>query len=183
MKDDKTEDAKKLIQPASDTDIVFEVLHSLRIDEEEFRYCVISDVPKSKSRPYMTSGGRVYSKANTRSDEQLTGFYLRRLFPEPWKGNIGIGCVFFRPNLRRIDTDNMLKHVFDSANGIIWDDDSQVTAEIARKEYDAANPRTLIVVGHDFRSSFVTRSKRSTQTTYSRKRREKKVGAVERLSR
>lgn len=106
--------------------------------------------PESKGRPRFRRDGRVYKADKDHQAERLTAWHLKRSFNEPWKGNIAIGCIFYRPNRQRIDTDNMLKHVLDCATGICWDDDSQVTAVLGITHLDPDRPRTLMMFGsHD----------------------------------
>lgn len=109
----------------------------------------IPGAPPSKARPRFTRTGRTYSTKEDRAAELRTATYLRRHLGAagPATGNMALGCVFYRPNMQRIDTDNMLKHVCDAANGVLWVDDSQVTAVLGITEYDADNPRTIIVAG------------------------------------
>lgn len=121
----------------------------------EMRFAVIPGEPPSKSRPRFTRTGKPYRTKEDVDAERRTAWHLRRLFPEPWAGNIALGCVFFRPNKQRIDVDNMLKHVCDAANKIAWLDDSQVTAVYGVAELDTENPRTILVFARH--SSSLTR--------------------------
>lgn len=117
-------------------------------DDEELAYISIPGPPPSKARARFSRSGRVYSDPKMVTAETATAWRLKSLRPVgPFTGNVALGCVFFRPNSLRIDTDNMLKHICDAANGILWVDDSQVTAVMATTEMDVENPRTLIVVG------------------------------------
>lgn len=119
-------------------------------DEEEILITTISGPPASKSRPRFGKGGRVYSTAEMKAAEERTAWLLRKARGAergPMTGNVALGCLFFRPNSQRIDTDNLLKHVCDAANGVLWVDDSQVTAVFGTIELDAENPRTVVVVG------------------------------------
>jgi Holliday junction resolvase RusA-like endonuclease len=100
--------------------------------------------PDSKARPRLGKG-RVYSPSA--KAETALAWEMRTVFPEKLVGNIGVACVFFRSNRQRIDADNMLKHVMDAATGVIWKDDSQVTAQAGFVEYDPAAPRTIIAIG------------------------------------
>jgi Holliday junction resolvase RusA-like endonuclease len=106
---------------------------------------VIDGEPASKSRPRFTKKGKPYRTKEDVDAELRTASHLKRIFDQPWTGNIALGCVFFRPNKQRIDVDNMLKHVCDAANGIAWLDDSQVTAIYGVAELDVASPRTIIM--------------------------------------
>lgn len=117
-------------------------------EDERLQYVVIPGPPVSKSRPRFGKGGRVYHAGDNRNAEIRTATFLRNGCRQQFTGNVALGCVFFRPDSQRIDTDNLLKHVCDAANGVLWKDDSQVTAIMGVIELDAENPRTLVVVGH-----------------------------------
>lgn len=112
---------------------------------KDVRVLTLAGPPASKSRPRFSQGRTYKSDADTAA-EQATAWQLRRVFRQPWTGNLALGCVFFRPDRQRIDTDNMLKHVCDAGNGIAWGDDAQITATYAMVELDAAAPRTLLVI-------------------------------------
>lgn len=73
--------------------------------------------------------------------------YLHRAFAAPMTGNLFVLCLFYRPNRQRIDADNMMKHFLDSATGVCWVDDSQVTAQLGGVEFDAERPRTVVAIG------------------------------------
>lgn len=121
-------------------------------DVEEMLFVVLPGPPASKARPRFARG-RVYSSGDSAKAEALTAARLRQALPQgPFPGNVALGCVFFRPNSQRIDTDNLLKHVCDAANGVLWVDDSQVTALMGRTELDQDNPRTVVVVGRHISS-------------------------------
>lgn len=106
----------------------------------------IPGAPHSKSRPRFTRTGRTYHKSDDVKAEHRTGIYLRATVREPFTGNVAIACLFFRPDRQRIDADNLLKHVCDAANGVLWVDDCQATATVAIVEYDKAEPRTVVAV-------------------------------------
>ncbi|MFD0209193.1 RusA family crossover junction endodeoxyribonuclease [Streptomyces hirsutus] len=106
---------------------------------------VIPGEPATKSRPRF-GNGRTYKLEKDEEAEKATAWHLRRRFRQPLTGNVALGCVFFRPDMRLIDVDNMIKHVCDAANGVVWVDDSQVTAVYGQAELDVDEPRTLVVV-------------------------------------
>ncbi|WP_434593468.1 RusA family crossover junction endodeoxyribonuclease [Streptomyces sp. A5-4] len=101
--------------------------------------------PASKARPRF-GNGRAYKTDEDTEAERRTGWNLRRHFRQPWTGNLALGCVFFRPDRRQIDDDNMIKHLCDAGNGIAWFDDAQITAKYGVVELDREHPRTLVVV-------------------------------------
>jgi Holliday junction resolvase RusA-like endonuclease len=111
-------------------------------------YTVIPGNPPSKSRPRFTRSGHAFTPKDDRILEARTKRFLSTVMDGPQHGNLAMGCVFFRPNRQRIDVDNMLKHVCDAATGVLWDDDSQVTALLGVAELAPDNPRTIIVIAH-----------------------------------
>lgn len=74
---------------------------------------------------------------------------------QPFPSNVEIDLTFYRSNRQRIDLDNLVKQVLDSANKIAWEDDAQVTTITARLHYDPANPRTHVIVREDPGSSML----------------------------
>jgi Holliday junction resolvase RusA-like endonuclease len=112
----------------------------------EYTSLVFEGDPASKARPRFTKEGRVYKTDEDTAAEAATAWHLRRAFRQPWTGNLALGCVLFRPNRQRIDTDNLIKHICDAGNGIGWIDDAQFTAKYGVLELDAERPRTIVVV-------------------------------------
>jgi Holliday junction resolvase RusA-like endonuclease len=107
---------------------------------------ILDGAPFSKSRPRFSRNGHTYVPQKDRDAEERTSTQLRAVFAEPFTGNVALACIFYRPNFQRIDVDNMLKHVCDAANGIVWDDDSQITALVGTAHLDVDDPRTIIAV-------------------------------------
>jgi Holliday junction resolvase RusA-like endonuclease len=107
------------------------------------RSVIIDGAPSSKARPRFARSNTYRSKED-RESEQRTAWHLRRSVSEPMTGNVALACIFYRPNRQRIDADNMMKHVCDAANGVLWLDDSQVTAIASVVELDATHPRTVV---------------------------------------
>ncbi len=114
--------------------------------EQDFYLLNLPGSPWSKSRPRFSRQGHAYPDPKDVAAEKETGKFLKAQCA-PFTGNVGLVCIFYRPNLKRIDADNLMKHVCDSGNGILWKDDSQITAEVSIVELDRDNPRTLIAVG------------------------------------
>ncbi|MGW4240981.1 RusA family crossover junction endodeoxyribonuclease [Nocardia sp. NPDC004722] len=102
--------------------------------------------PHPKGRPRF-SRGRAYTAEADRDAEARTALLLSQRVSQPLTGNIALTCVFYRRTRRRVDVDNLLKHVMDAANGILWRDDSQCTSLRGVIELDRDNPRTLILIG------------------------------------
>lgn len=134
----------------SDLDRMLDMYSALglgRADEEgDMAMITIPGAPWSKSRPRFARNGRAYPAAGEVDAEKRTGGYLGRVVTEPFTGNVGLACLFFRPNRQRIDVDNLIKHVCDAANGVLWKDDSQCTAVMGILELDIDRPRTVVMV-------------------------------------
>lgn len=116
-------------------------------DDEQLYTTVIPGDPWSKSRPrFARSTGRSYQHRDDREAEARLRAHLSvrgHMFP----GNVMVVCRFYRSDMMRIDADNLLKHVCDSATGILWADDSQVTLVLGEMHLDRDNPRTVLLVG------------------------------------
>lgn len=109
---------------------------------------VLPGEPHSKARPRFTKKGHAYKDPADKQAEENTQWLLRsRWRRPPLTGNVALGAVFHRSTRQLIDDDNMIKHLCDAANGILWVDDSQVTAKYADIQLDAEHPRTVLVIG------------------------------------
>ena len=82
------------------------------------------------------------------------GYYLKKQCPEPLAGPVKVRATFYmpipeswavkkklnmagRPMVSKPDIDNLLKGLFDAANGILWADDKDVHELLSvRKVYD-----------------------------------------------
>lgn len=121
-----------------------ELLEALVPGCTEAKSIIIEGPPPSKARARFTKRGGAYHPGENRQAEQRTAWHLKRISPQPMTGNIALACIFFRPNRQRLDLDNLLKHVCDAATGVVWIDDSQVTAVAGILELDAIRPRSVI---------------------------------------
>lgn len=118
-------------------------------DDERMFYLEVAGDPWSKSRPRFARG-RTYQPKDDLEAEQAMHWRLKAGGAEPFPGNVMLACRFYRANYQRIDADNLLKHVCDSANRLLWEDDSQATLVLGEVLYDAEHPRTVIIAGnHD----------------------------------
>ncbi len=107
-------------------------------------------VPISKARPRLGARGHVITPERTRAAEEHLGWRWKLALKnrEPFVGNLAIVCVFYRPDRRVIDGDNMLKLVCDAGNNArAWGDDCQFTTKFVRIELDRERPRTEIAIG------------------------------------
>ncbi|KZM72273.1 RusA family crossover junction endodeoxyribonuclease [Nocardia terpenica] len=102
--------------------------------------------PHPKGRPRF-SRGRAYTADADRDAEARTALLLAQQVSQPLAGNVALTCVFYRRTRRRVDVDNLIKHVMDSANGVLWRDDSQCTSLRGVIELDRENPHTLVLIG------------------------------------
>lgn len=119
-------------------------------DDDDVQAISIPGDPSAKPRARYTKAGVTYTPMKDRRAEARTAGYFRHLrrTQPPMTGNVAIACIFFRSNRQRIDDDNMLKHICDAATGVLWIDDSQVTAIVGIVEYDTDLPRTLVAIAH-----------------------------------
>lgn len=109
-------------------------------------------VPIAKERPRTFHGRRgvrtVTPERTKAAEEHLAWRFRLAMQGCTLIGNLGMVCVFYRPDRRRIDGDNMLKLVCDAGNlARAWGDDCQITTKLARIELDKARPRTEIAIG------------------------------------
>lgn len=148
-------------QGLDDVERTLALLQAVAGDLHDVHYTLMEWEPASKARPRFGKGGRTYTPTESRRAEARTAAWLRQMFDEPMTGNVAMACIFFRPNRQRIDVDNMLKHVCDAANTIIWHDDSQVTSLTGIVELDADRPRTLLAV-----APHMSTMTRGTDATY-----------------
>ena len=114
----------------------------------------VPGVPVGKGRPRFTRTGRTYTPAKTRewerqvakvADEAMHGIDML-------KGPLKATLVFYlpipkswskrrrqeadgAPAITRVDADNLAKAVLDACNGIVYEDDKQVTELDVVKQY------------------------------------------------
>ncbi len=130
----------------SDRDRMLAIFAFLCPESDYLHRFFVPGIPYSKRRARLGKGGRFYSE--DKQHEKALGLRFRHFIGDALlDGNVALGCIFFRPNRRRIDVDNLMKLVMDAATGTLWRDDCQVTAQLGIIEVDRENPRTLIVLG------------------------------------
>lgn len=108
--------------------------------------------PQPKLRARITRLGRSYTPKKSKWAEQELQAYALKQLPKGWKpsphhASVSIGFYFKRPKSAKKrehhtvkpDLDNLIKMVMDSFNGIVWEDDTQVTAVTAYKQYSSGN--------------------------------------------
>ena len=106
--------------------------------------------PHPQARVKVTRRGKAsvtYRPDQAHQDELRARF--EALVLEPLTGSLVLACAFYLPDLRTRDTDNLVKHVADSANRVLFKDDRQVTAQMGYVELDRERPRTIMMLGPD----------------------------------
>ena len=106
----------------------------------------IDGQPLPKQRPRVRNG-RAYTPSKTRAYESRVAWLARaEMGPrEPMTGNVCVDLQFRRKGDRRADLDNMCKAVLDGLNGIVYNDDYQVTGITAGVEYGARVPGVRVI--------------------------------------
>jgi Holliday junction resolvase RusA-like endonuclease len=95
---------------------------------------------------YGRAGGRVYLKPAARAAKEAIGWEARAQYRgDPLRGDLAITVSFFWPDRRKHDHDNA-KVFYDALNGIVWEDDGQITDATVRRRYDPTNPRVELEV-------------------------------------
>jgi len=109
--------------------------------------------PIPKGRPRMNPRtGRAYTPPRTKMAEDDARWWLRvgmnRIGAAvPFAGPLAVDLTFIPADNRRVDLDNLVKLIWDAANGVVWVDDCQVIDLHARKRLpDKTHPHTLFTV-------------------------------------
>lgn len=116
--------------------------------------------PWAKKRPRISKGGRrTHQDPLDKAAEEKTREFLRSQWCDvhclaPLTKNVELQVVFYRRTRQVVDLDNLLKHLLDSGNGLLWGDDRQVTRYVAELQVDATYPRTEVVL-HDHQTTMV----------------------------
>lgn len=116
----------------------------------------------------MTQRGKFKSPSAQRYIAWKTqmGWWIRKQWDEPTEAAVAVVATFYmpipeswsqkkqreaigKPQTKKPDIDNLLKGLFDAANGIIWKDDNQVVKVTAEKRY-SDNPRIEMTVTECF---------------------------------
>lgn len=130
-------------------------------DFTEVAFVDVPGEPPSKRRPRF-GAGRGYADAEQSTAETRTAAYLRQKIRGTLDGSVVLVCRFVRGSYQRIDVDNLLKHVCDSANlARIWRDDSQVKVIVGTLSFAPGQAKTEILVG---RTAAATRPAEAPKT-------------------
>lgn len=113
---------------------------------------VFPGVPQSTNDLYKFTCRLGYPKVYmVKAGKDLKEVY-RWIARTSWKGEpisgrkIALKVVLYFKDERRHDIDNYNKILFDSMNGIVWEDDSQIDELEIRKTVDKSNPRIEVQV-------------------------------------
>lgn len=136
----------------TDLDIVQRRLQALIGDQHPTRVLTLvhEGIPIPKARPRVTPDGRrLYNPKRTTDAQRSLGWaFVKAMDHGPvFTDRVALLAIFYRPDRRRLDVDNLMKLVMDAATKAkVWNDDSQVTAQAALLELDPARPRTVIAL-------------------------------------
>lgn len=104
--------------------------------------------PIPKGRPQVRRNGHAYTPARTRNAEIAFAWRLRLASKTPPVSGVevAVNVVFRTATRRRVDVDNLVKLILDAANGVLWDDDSQVCHLSATIHRGHPQPGTSLIV-------------------------------------
>ncbi len=109
---------------------------------------IVPGPPVPTARTRSTRNGTHYNTKRTRDYRARVKLHALAEMKHrpPLKGELLLIANFKLPDRRRRDLDNLVKGVKDAMNGIVWDDDSQVVAELVTKKVDKENTGARIWV-------------------------------------
>jgi len=118
---------------------------------------VFSGVPIAKGRPrFSFKGGHAYTPQKTRIAERKIRFEAQALWNKPpLTIPLSLVATFYLPRPKRPrfpfpavrpDTDNFLKLLIDSLNGVLWSDDALLVDIRATKLYALEQPGTVVII-------------------------------------
>ena len=90
--------------------------------------------PKQSFR-YVEGGG--YTSARIKAWQDTVGWMARQEYgsEEPMTGELKAVLMFYLPDKRRRDLDNLSKAVLDACEGIVYHDDNQIVDKHTMKSY------------------------------------------------
>lgn len=99
--------------------------------------------PSGNHRVKITRTG-AYKTPEYQAFQEQVGWLLRAAGVTPLEGPVRVHIdIFYK---RNIDVDNVMKGVFDSAQGYLYLNDAQITDGSFHKEQDKLNPRVEVTV-------------------------------------
>lgn len=106
---------------------------------------LVLPVPPSANRYWRNWRGKMVRSEEADDYRKLVRFLIMRDFDiTPIdKGEVDVDLWWYRGTLQG-DTDNRIKVILDSLNGVIWKDDKQVRDIHIRRRLDRQNPRLVV---------------------------------------
>lgn len=98
--------------------------------------------PVPVNQKYGVINGRMLLQKKYRDIKEAIAWEIRSGWKgEPLTEDVALNVIIFFGNNRANDIDNYLKIILDAAEGILFENDSQITELHVFKEYDKENPR------------------------------------------
>lgn len=101
--------------------------------------------PPALNRMYRTFNNRIILSASARTYKAMVKLKAFGISPYMKPNRLVVEVILWRPR-KSGDLDGFLKAAFDSMNGVLWEDDSQVVEIHAYRLEDKLNPRMDITV-------------------------------------
>lgn len=120
-----------------------------RADSPQPAVCVVHEgIPVPKGRPRFGKNGHVFTPEKTaKAEDDLAWTLKAHVRQRPMVGPLAMVAMFYVPDQRLVDGDNLLKLVKDAGNKAgVWHDDSQIVACAATVALDPARPRTVVAI-------------------------------------
>lgn len=125
-------------------DAVLNLLGALGANVEQAVGLLIPGEPYAKSRPRFRRDGRTYPEPKDVIAENALAWRMRRVVRRASTKRLALVGVFFRSTNRKVDVDNLIKHVLDAGNDVAWADDGQVLALTAIVHLGEPQPHSVI---------------------------------------
>lgn len=114
---------------------------------------ILAGEPKSTQHVYkMTCRGKfatMYMSKEGKSIKEDYQWQIKNQYKgKPMEGELSIVVDFYFGTKRKCDIDNFSKLLFDSMNGMVWLDDSQIEQAFFTKYYDKDYPRIEIQINN-----------------------------------
>ena len=106
---------------------------------------ILPFLPVSVNQSYRSCKNRVYkSKQLCDFEKRIDDFFKTFENIEFLKGNLKVDIVFELKSCRKRDLDNLLKSLFDSLEGRIFENDNQIYEIKCRKLHNCTQDNTII---------------------------------------
>lgn len=124
--------------------------------------------PHSKIRPRISAGGRRTHQdpRDAEAERRTREFFALDVIEigvPLLRDNVAVSLRFFRQTAQWVDTDNLVKHFLDSAEGMLFVNDVQVTRISAELHLDRQKPRTEFRVTEHTDSTMTRHPKLKTE--------------------